>query len=106
MFSDLFDSPWKILIIAAVVMVLFGAKKMPDAARSLGKSMRILKTEMQGMNNDEEHSSPFAPGSAEPAPPQQITSSTKTVEERLAELENAAMRATPASDAQHQNQPS
>ena len=36
MFGDLFDSPWKILVVAAVLIVLFGSKKLPDAARSLG----------------------------------------------------------------------
>ncbi|HEY6493414.1 MAG TPA: Sec-independent protein translocase subunit TatA [Trebonia sp.] len=50
---DLFDSPWKILIIAVLIIVLFGARKLPDAARSLGKSMRILKTEVQGLHDDE-----------------------------------------------------
>jgi sec-independent protein translocase protein TatA len=51
---DLFDSPWKILIIAVLIIVLFGARKLPDAARSLGKSMRILKTEVQGLHDDDE----------------------------------------------------
>ncbi len=51
--GDLFDSPWKVLIIAALVLVLFGAKKMPEAARSLGKSMRILKTEVTSLHDDE-----------------------------------------------------
>jgi sec-independent protein translocase protein TatA len=54
MFGDLFDSPWKILIVAVVIIVLFGSRKLPDAARSLGKSMRILKTEVQGMHEDDE----------------------------------------------------
>jgi sec-independent protein translocase protein TatA len=53
MIGDLFDSPWKILIVAVVIIVLFGSRKLPDAARSLGKSMRILKTEMQSMHDDE-----------------------------------------------------
>jgi sec-independent protein translocase protein TatA len=53
MIDDLFDSPWKILIVATVVIVLFGSKKLPDAARSLGKSMRILKSEMHGLNEVE-----------------------------------------------------
>jgi sec-independent protein translocase protein TatA len=53
MFGDLFDSPWKILIVAVVIIVLFGSRKLPDAARSLGKSMRILKTEVQGLHDDE-----------------------------------------------------
>lgn len=51
--GDLFDSPWKVLIIAALLIVFFGARKLPDAARSLGKSMRILKTEVTGLHEDE-----------------------------------------------------
>jgi sec-independent protein translocase protein TatA len=51
--GDLFDSPLKLLIVAVVVIVLFGSRKLPDAARSLGKSMRILKTEVQGLHDDE-----------------------------------------------------
>jgi sec-independent protein translocase protein TatA len=54
MLGDLFDSPWKILIVAVVIIVLFGSRKLPDAARSLGKSMRILKTEVQGLHEDDE----------------------------------------------------
>ncbi len=53
MLGDLFDSPWKVLIVAAVLIVLFGSKKLPDAARSLGKSMRILKTEVSRLDQDE-----------------------------------------------------
>ena len=57
MLGDLFDSPWKILIIALVILVLFGSKKLPSAARSLGQSMRILKKEVQGLHEDEPESS-------------------------------------------------
>jgi sec-independent protein translocase protein TatA len=64
MIGDLFDSPWKILIVAVVLIVLFGAKKLPYAARSLGQSMRILKREVQGLNEeDESDASAQAPGS-------------------------------------------
>ena len=52
MIGDLFDSPWKLLIVAVVLIVLFGSKKLPDAARSLGRSMRILKTEVHSMQED------------------------------------------------------
>ncbi|QGU07394.1 Sec-independent protein translocase protein TatA [Corynebacterium occultum] len=45
---------WEILIIAVVVILLFGAKKLPDAARSIGRSMRIFKSEVKEMNNDTE----------------------------------------------------
>ena len=53
MIGDLFDSPWKILIVGVVLIVLFGSKKLPDAARSLGRSMRILKTEVSSLHEDE-----------------------------------------------------
>ena len=53
MFGDLFDSPWKILIVAVVLIVLFGSKKLPHAARSLGQSMRILKAEVGSLHQDE-----------------------------------------------------
>jgi sec-independent protein translocase protein TatA len=60
--GDLFDSPWKILIIAALLIVFFGARKLPFAARSLGQSMRILKKEMSGLHDDDEPAqSPAAP---------------------------------------------
>ena len=62
MIGDLFDSPWKIAIIAVVLIVLFGSKKLPHAARSLGQSMRILKREVQGLHEDEPEPA------AEPAP--------------------------------------
>jgi sec-independent protein translocase protein TatA len=56
MIGDLFDSPWKILIVAVVLIVLFGSTKLPTAARSLGKSMRILKTEVQGLHGEDAES--------------------------------------------------
>jgi sec-independent protein translocase protein TatA len=65
MIGDLFDSPWKILIVAVVIIVLFGSRKLPDAARSLGKSMRILKTEVSGLHEDER--APSATVEAAPA---------------------------------------
>lgn len=38
--------PWHLLIIAGIFLVLFGAKRLPDSARSLGRSMRIFRSEM------------------------------------------------------------
>jgi len=69
MVGDLFDSPWKILIIAVVIIVLFGSKKLPHAARSLGQSMRILKKEVSGLHEDEKES-PAQDGTAAPQFPQ------------------------------------
>jgi sec-independent protein translocase protein TatA len=64
MFSDLFDSPWKILIVAIVLIVLFGSKKLPHAARSLGQSMRILKKEVQGLHEDQSAAEAASPPDA------------------------------------------
>jgi sec-independent protein translocase protein TatA len=45
--------PVELIIIAGVIMVLFGSKKMPEAARSFGRSLRIFKTETRGLRDDE-----------------------------------------------------
>ncbi|WRZ86925.1 Sec-independent protein translocase subunit TatA [Streptomyces sp. NBC_01022] len=44
--------PWHLLVVAIVVLMLFGSKKLPDTARALGKSMRILKSEAKAMKED------------------------------------------------------
>jgi sec-independent protein translocase protein TatA len=68
MIGDLFDSPWKILIVAVVIIVLFGSRKLPSAARSLGQSMRILKKEVQGLHEDEPEPRPAGAQPAAQAP--------------------------------------
>ncbi|MFI8387388.1 Sec-independent protein translocase subunit TatA [Streptomyces sp. NPDC085540] len=45
---------WEILVIVGLIILLFGAKKLPDMARSLGKSARILKSEAKAMKKDGE----------------------------------------------------
>jgi sec-independent protein translocase protein TatA len=55
--------PWHIAIVALVFVLLFGARKLPDAARGIGQSLRIFKAEMKAGVNGE-------PAPAEtPAPP-------------------------------------
>ncbi|CAN5454233.1 Sec-independent protein translocase subunit TatA [soil metagenome] len=54
-------SPWHWAILAVVIILLFGAKRLPDAARSLGKSMRIFKSEVKEMQNDGKSDPPAAP---------------------------------------------
>jgi sec-independent protein translocase protein TatA len=46
-------SPWHLLIVAGIFVLLYGSKRLPAAARSLGKSMRIMKTELQGLHDDD-----------------------------------------------------
>jgi sec-independent protein translocase protein TatA len=48
----LFDGPWPIVIIIVVALLLFAAPKLPAMARSLGQSMRIIRSEVKEMKND------------------------------------------------------
>lgn len=44
----------EILIVVAVILLLFGATKLPTFARSLGRSMRIFKSEIKGIDKDDD----------------------------------------------------
>lgn len=50
--------PWHIIVLIVVLVLLFGAKRLPDAARSLGRSMRILKAETKGLVDDDKKDTP------------------------------------------------
>lgn len=50
---------WEIIILLGVLVLVFGAKKLPDMARSVGRSARVFKGEMKGLKDD---------GKDEPAP--------------------------------------
>jgi sec-independent protein translocase protein TatA len=115
MLGDLFDSPWKILIIAVVLIILFGGKKMPMAARSLGKSMRILKAEVQDLHkdhDDEEEDEPRAK-QAPPAPalaaPQVQQDQIDQLQQQIRDLQQqgqaVTVNGTAASDAPRTQQP-
>jgi sec-independent protein translocase protein TatA len=45
--------PWHIIIFVVVLVLLFGAKRLPDAARSLGRSLRIIKAETKGLIDED-----------------------------------------------------
>ncbi len=65
---------WHLVIIAIVVLILFGSKKLPEAARSFGRSLRILKAETKGLRDDDDgidRSVPERPVPDRPVPPQQ-----------------------------------
>jgi sec-independent protein translocase protein TatA len=45
---------WEIIIVLALLLLLFGAKRLPDAARGLGRSLRIFKAETKGLRDDDD----------------------------------------------------
>jgi sec-independent protein translocase protein TatA len=49
----MFRSPWHWVVVILVVLLLFGAKRLPDLARSLGRSLRIIKAETKGLMEDD-----------------------------------------------------
>jgi sec-independent protein translocase protein TatA len=102
MIGDLFDSPWKILILAVVILVLFGSRKLPAAARSLGQSMRILKTEINTLHDDEKPKD--ASTAPETLPPAAITQQQQVdqLQQQLDELRKHSA----ATDAQQTHQAS
>jgi sec-independent protein translocase protein TatA len=68
--------PWHIVVLVVVLILLFGAKRLPDAARSLGRSMRILKAETKGLVDDNSSSDDLnekadAQHARQPLPPTQ-----------------------------------
>ncbi len=70
------DIGWpELIIILFVLMLLFGAKKLPDMARGTGRALRIFKAETKGLMDDDDDVRPTSTGStaATSAPPVQIT---------------------------------
>lgn len=44
---------WQLIIIAAIVLLLFGAKRLPEMARGVGRSLKIFKAETKGLIDDD-----------------------------------------------------
>ena len=60
---------WEFVILIGILVLLFGAKRLPDMARSIGQSARVFKGEMKGMRNDDDPAGKRAEPSAAPAEP-------------------------------------
>lgn len=54
MFRSLFDNPVILLVLIVLIVVLLGWKRLPDMARSLGRSSRILKSEIDEMKTEKQ----------------------------------------------------
>jgi sec-independent protein translocase protein TatA len=99
--------PLEIGLIILAVLLLFGYKKLPDASRSLGRSLRIFKGEMKGMKDDDSaagglrgkdaaHTTPvrgeIVPSTA-PSASDLLADEARLAEERAAELRARADQA-------------
>jgi len=73
-------SGWELVLVLLVFVVVFGAKRLPDSARSLGRSLRIFKAETKGLRSDEDGTvPPQAAGTAKAVPaPQPIAAPQPT----------------------------
>ncbi|WP_291524086.1 Sec-independent protein translocase subunit TatA [Branchiibius sp. NY16-3462-2] len=71
--KGLFDG-WHIVIIILLLVVVFGWKRLPDAARSLGRSARILKSEIGDMKDEGKSPGAGTTVPGETVPPQQTGS--------------------------------
>jgi sec-independent protein translocase protein TatA len=102
--------PLEIGLIILAVLLLFGYKKLPDASRSLGRSLRIFKGEMKGMKDDDVRSKDAArtsPVRGEVLPPataadrerEALEAEARAAEARAAELRARAAQAGPADSA-------
>jgi sec-independent protein translocase protein TatA len=94
-------SPWHLLILAAVILVLFGAKRLPDSARSLGRAMRIFKAETHGLH-DSDHddgsaAAPSQPTQSQAAPPPPLPASAPPKDD------GTLVNGVPLSEAQRTN---
>ena len=70
---------WELMLIVLVILLLFGAKKLPELARGSGRALRIFKAETKGLIDDEDDES-------------------KTPEQREIEARNAQAQADVVSD--------
>jgi sec-independent protein translocase protein TatA len=109
-------APWHIIILVIVLVVLFGARRLPGAAQSLGQSMHIFKQSVQGLNPDDKGTAanptgqnsmaqPFTATQQPPAPiaaPDQTAQQLAELQRQVAELQrqNAGSNGGTVSEAQ------
>jgi sec-independent protein translocase protein TatA len=71
---------WEFVILIGILVLLFGAKRLPDMARSIGQSARVFKGEMKGMKDEGEKPGTPAESPATPDPKALPESSAKATD--------------------------
>lgn len=67
----------ELIIVIFLVLLLFGANKLPDLARSMGRSARIFKSEVKEMRNEDESETPTQQRQIDAAPAQETRSAAQ-----------------------------
>lgn len=62
-------APWHLILVAVIVVLLFGAKRLPDSARAIGQSLRIFKAESRAANRAADPPAAIDPPAAPHVPP-------------------------------------
>jgi sec-independent protein translocase protein TatA len=92
-------APWHIILLVVVLLLLFGSRRLPGAAKSLGESMNIFKKSMRDMNDDNDTATPATASTVtlnqSALPP--AAAQPQTHEQQLADLQRQI------SDLQRQN---
>ncbi|MDR2454047.1 MAG: Sec-independent protein translocase subunit TatA [Bifidobacteriaceae bacterium] len=61
--------PWHIVVLIIVLLLVFGASKLPDVAKSIGQSLKVFKKEMSELRDDGSGGAAAAAAAAAAAPP-------------------------------------
>lgn len=81
----------ELLIIGVVIVLLFGSRKLPEMARSLGRSAKILKAETTGLRQDDD----AQPLAAAPPEASQVTRLQQQIDDLQQQLKNAQQGPNP-----------
>src|SRR4051795_4533320 len=85
----------ELLIILAVLILLFGASKLPELARGSGRALRIFKAETKGLMDDDEDdisSSATQPAASQSQAQLELEAKQRDLAQRQAELDAEAER--------------
>ncbi|MCB0914089.1 MAG: Sec-independent protein translocase subunit TatA [Actinobacteria bacterium] len=86
---------WEIIALVVIVLLLFGSKKLPDAARGIGRSLRIFKAETKGLMDEDKAG----------ASGQEVAASPETPEIPPTTAKDPVASAPPAEPVEQQQQP-
>lgn len=92
---NIFDNPLLLIVLLLIIVLVFGAKRLPDAARSVGRSMRIFKSEVKEMKDDDPSGKGRAGGSSQPLEGRVVPGAERDAREPSEQYPGRSDRANP-----------